>query len=116
MGKIVVKTLDEALAEAHFDQAKIDATTDEDIIRHMIEDGEDPHDNLGDWYPSPLKVRQGLGLTEVEMAELLQMPLAAWQDWEQVRVAIDEAGRSLLTILREEPEAALRALRAREPA
>lgn len=110
MGRIVVKTLDEALVEARFDQAKIDATTEEDIIQHMIEDGEDPHDNLGDFYPSPLKVRQALGLTQVEMAELLGMPVATWRNWEQARTAIDAPGRALLRILQNEPEAAVRAM------
>ncbi len=120
MGDIVVKTMAEIIAEgsdpSHVDRARLAATTDEDIIRQMIEDGEDPHENLGDWYPSPLKVRQGLGLTQEQMAELLEMPLAAWLDWEQVRVAINAPGRALLTILQKEPEAAMRAMRAKEAA
>ncbi|KQP50898.1 MULTISPECIES: helix-turn-helix domain-containing protein [unclassified Methylobacterium] len=103
-----------AARPADVDQAKLDATTEEDIRRHMIEDGYDPDD------PSylegavvvrpPHRVRERLGLTQVEFARLIDAPLATLKNWEQGRTSVPPYVRVLLNILDREPEAALRAL------
>jgi putative transcriptional regulator len=94
----------------YVDRAKVDATTEEDIRRQMIEDGEDP-DNPGEgWYPAPGSVRRLLGMTQTEIADLLRIPVATWRNWEQYRVRVEPAVQALLRILAREPDAAKRAL------
>ncbi|MDE2007380.1 MAG: transcriptional regulator [Rhodospirillales bacterium] len=96
------------------DYAKLDATTEEDIRRHMIEDGEDPD---AEFRPenivSPRFIRRRIGLSQTEFARTLRIPVATLRNWEQHRVAMDPATIALMTILAREPEAALRALRGR---
>jgi putative transcriptional regulator len=88
-----------------------DATTEEDIRRHMIEDGEDP--DAVHVYTRPLlpqAVRAKLGLTQSTFARLLGIPLGTLRNWEQNRFVMEPAALALLTIIDREPEAALRAL------
>jgi putative transcriptional regulator len=95
------------------DRAKIDATTEDDIRRHMIEDGQDPDAEIpadARWVPSAAHIRKRLGMTQEQFAAAIQVPLATLRNWEQLRVTPDPAARALLTILDREPEAALRAL------
>ncbi|WP_082508012.1 helix-turn-helix domain-containing protein [Methylobacterium sp. Leaf113] len=95
------------------DREKLDATTEADIRRHTIEDGQDP-DTAPVGYrlvPPPAEIRSNLGLTQHGFAQVLGVPLATYRNWEQGRKAPDPAAASLLTILYREPEAALRALR-----
>lgn len=98
------------------DRAKIDATTEDDIRRHMIEDGEDP-DAEPDWSKARLvipatMVRNKLGLSQQQFADLIGVPVGTVRNWEQGRVVPDAAARTLLVLIWREPEAALRALRA----
>jgi len=101
-------TLEEILAsDPHVDRAKIDATTDEDIRRHMIEDGEDPDAELPtDWQRivQPQRVREKLGMTQEEFAAALRVPLATVQGWERDGVR-DPAVNALLAIVYRMPEA-----------
>ncbi len=93
------------------DRRKIAATTEADIRRHMVEDGEDPDAPLPAFAPSPRAVRDALGLTQDGIAELTGIPVRTWRNWEQQRVKTDPAIRALLVILAREPAAAKRALR-----
>lgn len=89
-----------------------DATTEEDIRRHMIEDGEDPDAPLGPYeviYP-PHYVRQKLGKTATEMALLINVSQETWDAWETAGRIDQPAARALMRVLMREPEAALRAL------
>jgi len=70
-------------------RAKIEATTEDDIRRQMIEDGENPDEEV-------------FGL------------VAKLRNWEQNRVAMEPATIALMRILAREPEAALRSLRPRD--
>ncbi|HEX8417805.1 MAG TPA: helix-turn-helix domain-containing protein [Methylobacterium sp.] len=94
------------------DQAKLDATTEEDIRRHTIEDGGDPDEEPAGYrvMPAPAAIRRKLGVTQQDFADVLGVPLATYRNWEQGRKIPDPAARSLLTIFDREPEAALRAL------
>lgn len=101
------------------DKAKLDATTEEDIRRYMIEDGEDP-----DAPPCSYErvepaqfIRKRLRMTQAEFAAALRIPVATLRNWEQGRVLPDPAARSLLNIVARNPAAALAALAERiEPA
>jgi putative transcriptional regulator len=105
-------TLAEILASApDVDLAKIDATTEDDIRRHMQEDGYDPDEPLNDQdIISPAIIRKRLGLSQRRFAEAIHVPVATLQNWEQGRTPMDPSARALMTILAREPEAALRAL------
>jgi putative transcriptional regulator len=94
------------------DRARLDATTEDDIRRHMMEDGEDP-DAEPRFVASILaqNVRRKLGLTQVAFAALLNIPVATLRNWEQNRFTMDPAAQTLLRLIDREPEAALRALR-----
>jgi len=92
---------------------RMDATTEEDIRRHMIEDGEDPDNPDESWIPvvQAQDVRRKLGMSQSEFARLLAVPVATLRNWEQNRYTIEPAVRTLLRLIDREPEAALRALR-----
>jgi putative transcriptional regulator len=103
------RTLEEIEAsKLKVDQAKLDATTEEDIRRHMIEDGEDPDAEFPtDWefVVPPQVVREKLGMTQEEFAKALRVPVGTLRNWEQRRVGLDPAVRSLLAIIYKMPEA-----------
>ena len=94
-------------------RAKIDATTEADIRRHMREDGQDEND-FAAFAPviPPQILRKQLRMTQAEFAKALRIPIATLRNWEQGRVLPDPAARSLLTIVARNPRAALRALAA----
>jgi putative transcriptional regulator len=108
-------TLDEIKARgSKRDRVKIKGTSEDDIRRHMIEDGEDPdaelreEDIISPWY-----IRKRLRMSQRQFATLLGIPVATLQNWEQNRVMMEPATRALMRILAHEPKAALRALRRR---
>jgi putative transcriptional regulator len=95
-------------------RAKIDATTEDDIRRQMIEDGEDPDKEVSESdIISPWCIRKRLGMSQKEFADTPGIPVATLRNWEQNRVAMEPATIALMRILANKPEAALRALRRR---
>ena len=94
-------------------RAKIAATAEADIRRHMREDDQDENDLTG-FAPviSPRVLRKQLHMTQTEFAHALRIPLATLRNWEQGRVLPDPAARSLLAIVARNPRAALKALAA----
>jgi len=95
----------------YVDRARVAATTEADMRRHMIEDGENPDAPGEGWYPTPASVRQRLGMTQTEIAGLLNIPVSTWRNWEQNRVRLDPVVQTLLRIVAQEPEATKRAMR-----
>jgi putative transcriptional regulator len=94
------------------DQTKIAATTEEDIRRHQIEDGEDPDAPVPPFRPTPdvRAIRASLQMTQEGFARAIGVPVATVRNWEQSRTSMDPAVRSLLRVVEREPDAALRAL------
>jgi putative transcriptional regulator len=95
------------------DRAKLAATTEADIRRHIKQDHQDEADLAG-FAPvvPPRWLREHLGMTQAEFARALRIPLATLRNWEQGRVLPDPAARSLLAIVAKNPRAALKALAA----
>jgi putative transcriptional regulator len=94
------------------DLAMVDATTEDDIRRHMREDGYDPDEETPiEDIISPAFIRKRLGMSQRQFAEAIHVPIATLQNWEQGRTLMDPSARALMTILAREPQAALRALR-----
>lgn len=94
------------------DLTKIAATTEEDIRRHQVEDGEDPDAPLPLLRPVPnvRAIRTRLRMTQEAFAQAINVPVATVRNWEQSRTSMDPAVRSLLRVVEREPDAALRAL------
>ena len=94
------------------DVAKIAATTEEDVRRHQIEDGEDPNASLPLFRPTPnvRAIRTQLKMTQETFAKAIGVLVATVRNWEQSQTNIDPAVRSLLLVVEREPHAALRAL------
>jgi len=105
-------TLAEIMARSpDVDLGKIDATTEDEIRQHMIEDGYDPDAAICDAdIISPSVIRKRLGMSQRQFAEAIHVPVATLQNWEQGRTQMDPSARALMTILAREPQAALRAL------
>jgi putative transcriptional regulator len=92
-------------------ERRMAATSEAEIHRQMIEDGEDPEDEPRFMPPVLAKdVRKKLGLTQAAFARLLGIPVATLRNWEQNRFIMEPAAKTLLTLIDREPEAALRAL------
>jgi putative transcriptional regulator len=107
-------TLEQIMARGggKVDRAKLDATTEEDIRQHMIEDGEDPDEEPHfELVVLPQDVRKKLGMTQADFAALLRVPIGTLRNWEQNRFVMEPAAQTLLKLIYREPEAALRALR-----
>jgi putative transcriptional regulator len=94
------------------DREKVAATTEADIRRHQIEDGEDPDAPVPPFrlVPNVRRIRTKLGMTQEAFARAIGVPVATVRNWEQSRTVMDPAVRSLLRVLEREPDAALRAL------
>jgi putative transcriptional regulator len=93
------------------DLARIDATTEADIRRHMRDEGYDPDEAIRDEdIISPAVIRRRLGMSQHQFAAAIHVPVATLQNWEQGRTPMDPSARALMTILAREPKAALRAL------
>ena len=108
-------TLDEIKARpSRRNRAKIKRTSEEEIHRHMIEDGQDPDEELREEdIISPWYIRKRLGMSQQEFADTLGIPVATLRNWEQNRVMMEPATIALMRILAHEPQAALRALHRR---
>lgn len=106
-------TLDQIkAARPKVDRARIEATSENDIARQMREDGEDPNAAMGTFIEDlpPARIRERMGMTQVELANTLRIPVATLRNWEQGRVGIDPAARALFRILSRDPKHALKAL------
>lgn len=113
MARTVRMNLEQAKAQrSSTDWALVHAQTSEaDIRRQMIEDGEKPDaDHAWRVVPSAAGARRKLGLTQPQFAALIRVPVATVRNWEQGRVVPDAAARALLAVLWYEPEASVRAL------
>ena len=101
-------TLDEIRATRPMaDTAKIAATTDADIRRHQIEDGEDPDAPLPPFRPTPnvREIRTRPQMTSEAFVTANGVPVAAVRNWEQSRTNMDPAVRSLLRVVERERDA-----------
>ena len=90
--------IDGKIVPSNIDWAQFDATTEEDIARHIAEDDAEARAEGARWARS---VRAGPGLTQDAFAGRIGVPVATVRDWEQ--------GKRLRVIARE-PDAVRRAL------
>jgi len=111
---VIRRSLDEIRRGAgRIDRAKVAATTEADIRRHMIEDGENPDAPMPRElhpYISVAVVRAKLGMSQSEFAAAIRVPVATLRNWEQGRRQLDPAAQSLMRVIWANPREALRAL------
>ena len=100
-------------AEPDFDEATLDALSDDDIERMKAEEGYASFpDDTRPWQVvlPPATIREKLGMTQEVFARALRIPVATLRNWEQGRKLPDPAARSLLNAVARDPKAVLAAL------
>ena len=55
-------------------------------------------------------IRRALGISQEDFATRYHIPIGTLRDWEQGRVAPDQAARAYLTVIARDPEAVRKAL------
>jgi len=86
------------------DLTKVDATTEADIQRHMLQEGYDPDKAVRNAdIVSPAVIRKRLGMSQQQFADAIHVPVATLQNGEQGRTQMDPGARALTTILAREP-------------
>lgn len=60
--------------------------------------------------PQVKVIRRALGISQEDFAARYRIPLGTLRDWEQGRVAPDQAARAYLTVIARNPEAVRKAL------
>ena len=109
---VVRKTLEQVRSSRpRVNRSRIAATTERDIRRHAMEDGQNPDGDLTVFEPAalPQEIRKRLGMTQEAFAAALHIPVSTLRNWEQGRVTPDPAARALLTIVARKPKAAFEA-------
>ena len=95
------------LATAWIDAAGVDATTEEDIARHIATDEAEA---LQDAARYARRIRSRLGLSQAELSRRINVSLDTVRNWEQGKRSPSGAAQALLKVLDKAPEAALAAL------
>ncbi len=92
------------------DRTRLAATTEADVRRYMIEDGEDPKaEPVFTRFVSPAEIRARLDMTQAAFAEALAVPIKTLRNWEQ-RERLDPATKTLMRIVAADPHRAFKAV------
>ena len=102
-----VYKIDSSKPNGRVDEERVDATTEADIRRHIQEDEITALMDAGAY---TRQIRRRLGLTQVQLAAKLDVPLDTLRNWEQGKRYPAGPAKALLKILDRAPEAALTAL------
>ena len=89
------------------DEARVEATTEEDIARHLAEDEAEAMQDAARY---ARRIRSRLGLSQAEFSRRINVSLETVRNWEQGKRSPTGAARALLKVLDKAPEAALAAL------
>ena len=89
------------------DIARVDATTEADIARHIAEDEAQSRQDAALFAQ---RVRKRLGLSQAEFSARIHVSLDTIRNWEQGKRAPTGAAKALLRILDKAPEMALAVL------
>ena len=102
----------QAKAQGRSDKAKIAATTEADIRRHLTEDGfnpDRPFEGLREVIPVAA-LRKATGLTQDQFARALRIPAATLRNWEQGRTKPDPIALSFFRLVIDDPKRAFKVL------
>lgn len=89
------------------DEARVDATTEADIARHIAEDEAEAMQDAARY---ARRIRSRLGLSQAEFSRRINVSLETVRNWEQGKRCPSGAAQALLKVLDKAPEAALAAL------
>jgi putative transcriptional regulator len=99
--------------------AKLNATTEADIQRHIAEDGDFDMGEVDDSelrvrraYPDPGQLRRRMNMTQEEFARSFGLNLWTLRDWEQHKAEPEGPARTLLRVIEQNPDAVRRAVSA----
>ncbi len=95
------------LTSGRIDEARVDATTEEDIARHITEDEAEAMQDAARY---ARRVRRRLGLSQAEFSQCIDVSIDTIRNWEQGKRSPTGAAKALLKVLDKTPEAALAAL------
>lgn len=105
--KTVRVTIDAHSSGGSIDPARVDATTEYDIVQQMAIDEAEA---LLDAAKFARRVRKRLGLSQAEFSQRIDVSLETIRNWEQGKRYPTGAAKALLKILDKAPEIALNAL------
>ncbi len=109
--KLVRKRIDpndpSTLVTGWFDPIGFDATTEEDIARHIAEDEAEAMQDAARY---ARRVRKRLGLSQAEFSHRIDVSIDTIRNWEQGKRSPTGAAKALLKVLDRAPETALTAL------
>ena len=102
----------DAKTAGQVDRAKLDATTEEDIGRHMVKDGMNPDQPFAGLRQvvNPADVRRRTGLSQDKFAKALGIPAATLRNWEQGRTQPDPVALAFFALVDDDPERAFKVL------
>ena len=109
---IVRKIIDISKPGGYIDEARVDATTEEEIEAQIAEDEAEARRDAGRYLR---RIRRRLGLSQEQLAERIHVSLASIRSWELGKSALAGAEQALYRILDKQPEAALSALERQPP-
>lgn len=104
---VVVYTPRHAMALGRIDEARVDATTEADIARHIAEDEAQAMQDAAQY---ARRIRSRLGLSQAEFSRRINVLLETVRNWVQGKRSPSGAAKALLKVLDRAPEAALAAL------
>jgi putative transcriptional regulator len=106
--RVKIDSADSAsLALGRIDRARVDATTESDIVRQRADDESQA---MQDAAKFARRVRKRLGLSQAEFSQRIDVSIATIRNWEQGKRDPTGAAKALLKVLDRAPEAALAAL------
>ena len=103
------------LSSGRVNMARVEAMTESDTRRHLVEDGLDPESPLAGFTPisTVAKIRQKVGMSQDIFARALHVPVKTIRNWEQGRSKPDPAARALLAIVDDDPARAFQVIERR---
>jgi putative transcriptional regulator len=96
-------------AKSRVDWARVDRTTEAEIARQAAADDAEAGMEAAAW---ARRVRRRTGLSQVEFARRIGVPVVTVRDWERAKRSPEGAARALLRVIDRIPAAALAALAA----
>jgi putative transcriptional regulator len=97
------------------DWKRVDALTEEEVHAAALSDPDNPPLTKRELQrmvrvPDVQAIRRKLGMTQVEFATAFHLSVGTIRDWEQGRTWPDQAARTLLRVIEQEPKVVQRAL------
>ena len=96
-----------SMALRRINEARVDATTEVDIARHIAEDEAEATQDAAKY---TRRIRSRLRLSQAEFSRRINVSLDTIRNWEQGKRSPTGAAKALLKVLDRTPEAALAAL------